>query len=60
MIGDAALRHELGDRGLQFVERNYSRERLLHDVRALYRELLQPESVAVKGRSSKQRLESSV
>jgi hypothetical protein len=60
MIGDLALRHEIGDRGLQFVEKNYSRERLLHDVRTLYRELLQPESVALKGRSSKHSLESRV
>src|SRR5205823_4987664 len=60
MIGDSALRHEIGDRGLQFVEKNYSRERLLHDVRTLYRELLQPEAVALKGRSSKQSLESRV
>lgn len=60
MIGDSALRHEIGDRGLQFVEKNYSRERLLHDVRTLYLELLQPESVALKGRSSKHSLESRV
>jgi len=60
IIEDPALRHEIGERGLQFVERNYSKERLLHDLRALYRELLQPQSVAVKERSSKQSLESRV
>jgi glycosyltransferase involved in cell wall biosynthesis len=60
IIGDPALRNEIGERSLQFVERNYSKERLLHDIGALYRELLQPESVAVKGRSSKQSLESKV
>ena len=60
IIGDPALRNEIGERSLQFVERNYSKERLLRDIGALYRELLQPESFAVKGRSSTQSLESRV
>jgi glycosyltransferase involved in cell wall biosynthesis len=60
IIGDPALRNEIGERSLQFVERNYSKERLLQDIGALYRELLQPQPVAVKGRSSKQGLESRV
>jgi glycosyltransferase involved in cell wall biosynthesis len=41
LIGDANLRSELGERGLEFVEQNYSKERLLNDVSSLYRELME-------------------
>jgi hypothetical protein len=33
------LRNEMGARGRAFVEKNFSRERLLRDVAELYREL---------------------
>ncbi|HET6669296.1 MAG TPA: glycosyltransferase [Pyrinomonadaceae bacterium] len=39
LVSDVRLRKELGARGREFVVRNYSRERLLDDIRALYREL---------------------
>jgi glycosyltransferase involved in cell wall biosynthesis len=39
LVSDANLRKELGARGREFVVRNYSRERLLDDIRALYRSL---------------------
>ena len=35
-----SLRQELGERGLEFVEVNYSKERLFEDIKGLYGELL--------------------
>ena len=35
-VSDAALRRALGERGHEYVERNYSVERLLADVQSLY------------------------
>src|SRR6185503_11396281 len=40
LIDDPALRRETGARGLQFVTRQYSKERLFKDIEALYTELL--------------------
>ena len=40
LVDDAALRREIGARGLQFVTGHYSKERLLEDVKSLYAELL--------------------
>lgn len=39
IIRDRSLRQELGERGLEFVEVNYSKERLLEDIKSLYKEL---------------------
>ena len=39
IIRDRSLRQELGERGLEFVEVNYSRERLIEDIKGLYDEL---------------------
>ena len=36
VVSDAALRRTLGERGREYVERNYSVERLLADVQRLY------------------------
>src|SRR5215216_892152 len=36
VTADPALRHALGERGREYVERNYSVERLLADVQGLY------------------------
>ena len=41
LVDDATLRRETGARGLQFVTRQYSKERLLKDIETLYRGLLQ-------------------
>jgi glycosyltransferase involved in cell wall biosynthesis len=41
LVDDATLRRETGARGLQFVTRQYSKERLLKDIEALYTRLLQ-------------------
>lgn len=38
-VRDVSLRRETGARGLQFVTRRYSRERLLNDIENLYKEL---------------------
>ena len=40
IIRDRSLRQELGSRGLEFVEVNYSKERLIEDIKGLYAELL--------------------
>jgi glycosyltransferase involved in cell wall biosynthesis len=39
IIRDRSLRQELGERGLEFVEVNYSKERLVEDIKDLYAEL---------------------
>jgi glycosyltransferase involved in cell wall biosynthesis len=39
IIRDRSLRHELGEAGLEFVEVNYSKERLFEDIKGLYAEL---------------------
>jgi glycosyltransferase involved in cell wall biosynthesis len=45
LIEDPGLRDELGRNGLEFVTRNYAKERLLTDIAELYRDLVQTESV---------------
>ncbi len=40
LINNPPLRREIGERGLQFVAANYSRERLLDDLKLLYADLL--------------------
>jgi glycosyltransferase involved in cell wall biosynthesis len=39
LIHDKSLREELGTRGLEFVQVNYSKERLIEDIKGLYAEL---------------------
>ena len=46
IIRDRSLRQELGDRGLEFVEVNYSKERLFEDIKGLYAELLNRRQVS--------------
>jgi glycosyltransferase involved in cell wall biosynthesis len=43
LVADATLRRETGERGLQFVASNYSKERLLEDMKNLYADLLAPQ-----------------
>ncbi|HEX3229104.1 MAG TPA: glycosyltransferase family 4 protein, partial [Pyrinomonadaceae bacterium] len=40
LITDESLRHEIAARGREFVEKNYSKERLLRDVASLYQQML--------------------
>jgi glycosyltransferase involved in cell wall biosynthesis len=44
IIRDRSLRLELGDSGLEFVEVNYSKERLFEDIKDLYGELRHKEA----------------
>jgi glycosyltransferase involved in cell wall biosynthesis len=44
LAGDPELRRRMGGRAREHVLRRYSSERLLSDIDALYRELLQPPS----------------
>lgn len=46
IIRDRSLQKELGSRGLEFVEVNYSKERLFEDIKGLYGELLNQEATA--------------
>ena len=46
IIRDRSLRQELGTRGLEFVEVNYSKERLFEDIKRLYGELTARQSYA--------------
>ena len=46
MIHDQSLREEFGTRGLEFVEVNYSKERLFEDIKRLYGELTAKQSHA--------------
>jgi glycosyltransferase involved in cell wall biosynthesis len=46
IIRDRSLRQELGSRGLEFVEVNYSKERLFEDIKSLYRELIDHAGIA--------------
>ena len=39
LIHDKSLREELSTRGLEFVQVNYSKERLIEDIKGLYAEL---------------------
>lgn len=57
---DASLRREIGERGLQFVASQYSKDRLLEDVRTLYRDLLTGTTVSEKTRVVEPRLDSRV
>ena len=49
LIGNQQLRDDLGQRGREFVLKNYAKERLLADISALYAELLHGEPARVSG-----------
>lgn len=51
LIHDKSLREELGTRGLEFVQVNYAKERLIEDIKGLYGELRQKEA---QGKSYKE------
>ncbi|MGA9995570.1 MAG: glycosyltransferase [Pyrinomonadaceae bacterium] len=53
LVEDEELRRELGQRGLEFVTQNYSKERLLANIENLYQELVQEKSVASSSISRK-------
>jgi glycosyltransferase involved in cell wall biosynthesis len=61
LASDATLRLETGKRGLQFVASNYSKERLIEDIKSLYADLLKERVFrgAERGASPPSRPESS-
>lgn len=60
LVADPRLRREIGERGLQFVESNYSKDRLLKDLSALYTDLFTSRPMPVEAHSPKNRLESGI
>ena len=60
LVDDPTLRREIGERGLQFVQSNYSKDRLLEDEGALYADLLIGRKTSVKSHSPENRLESGI
>ena len=48
IIRDRSLRLELGERGLEFVEVNYSKERLFEDIKSLYGELMNRNQLQIR------------
>jgi glycosyltransferase involved in cell wall biosynthesis len=52
LAGDVTLRRETGERGLQFVANNYSKERLIKDITGLYDDLLAGKSIEAGSKSS--------
>jgi glycosyltransferase involved in cell wall biosynthesis len=60
LVGDPELRQEMGERGLLYVQRNYSKDRLLENVRALYEDLLTGKATSVTQHSPENRLESRI
>lgn len=53
LIADESLRREIGERGLQFVLANYSKERLFADIKSLYAELMSRGAVASQASGGK-------
>ena len=60
LVDDPTLRREIGERGLQFVQSNYSKDRLLEDESALYADLLIGRKTSVKAHSPENRLQSGI
>lgn len=56
LVANVGLRREIGERGLQFVERQYSKDRLLDDIRGLYASLLKGKAVSVSPRAAEERV----
>ena len=60
LVSDNEMRRDMGDRGFHFVQSNYAKARLLEDIKALYRELLERRAISVRASSSERSLESRV
>lgn len=58
LVADQNLRQEIGERGLEFVAGQYSKERLLQDIKTLYADLLKGTTISVKASAPENRLES--
>jgi glycosyltransferase involved in cell wall biosynthesis len=60
LIENPELRSQLGNRGREFVASNFSRERLIEDIQALYKRVLERKAVQVEVHSSGNSLESNL
>jgi glycosyltransferase involved in cell wall biosynthesis len=61
LAGDETLRRALGESGRQFVVRNYSKQRLLDEVKNLYEELTRPDyPVSVASSVAKEKVQSRI
>ena len=60
LVNDGELRRKISDRGFHFVQTNYSKVRLLEDIKALYGDLLKHRAGTVTARPSERSLESRV
>lgn len=60
LVNDAELRLQLGERGLEFVQKKYRKERLLEDIRNLYDELMRVAPATVESHSARRSLHSRV
>jgi glycosyltransferase involved in cell wall biosynthesis len=58
LLEDAELRVRLGKNGHDFVKTNYSKERLLQDIKGLYADLLSTQPTNVEARSAEHSVES--
>jgi glycosyltransferase involved in cell wall biosynthesis len=52
LVSDTRLRNEMAQRGFEFVQAKYPRQRLLTDIRGLYSELLNQQAQQVEARVS--------
>jgi len=53
LAADRRLQKDLGARGLQYVERTHSKERLVEDIKSLYGELMNAEVTSELGKVSR-------
>jgi glycosyltransferase involved in cell wall biosynthesis len=60
LIDDEALRRTTGERGREFAEQHFAKERLLDDITTLYSQLVGEQPVAVSARSDEGSLQSRV
>jgi glycosyltransferase involved in cell wall biosynthesis len=60
LVANPKLRRDIGERGFQFVADNYSKERLLQDIKTLYADLLKRKRISINASVPENRLESGV
>ena len=60
LVTDSRLRQDLGNRGFEFVQSKYRKNRLLNDVESLYDDLLNPVEVPTKAQSPGRSVQSRV
>jgi glycosyltransferase involved in cell wall biosynthesis len=58
LIEDGELRSRVSKNGNDFVKQNYSKDRLIEDVKGLYAELISAQTAKIESRTSEHSLES--